>query len=312
MTAREREYAAPFVRRLSTPRLSERSDSRFVFHDAKGVIMKRALLITTAICGFYGAIGMADAQAGKITTTTTTVWTSDFPDSKATTTTFTETAEDCDDCIFLVTFNFGKGRRIKLQEGTVLAQEGQNSHVLDKIIEIGGNKDGINQAYVDRILGAKQTGQTTTDPKTGCMYIRGHSCLEYNTLVLMSDGSTKKIGEIVAGDETAYGIVHQTFIRRFDQSRTMEADFQASYNGGLYNYRGVLVTGNHAVRDGDRWMQVADTRDAVPASFDETATVGNVYNLDIEGGVIPVVNPDGELIAFLDDKQAFALHHLAA
>ncbi len=122
----------------------------------------------------------------------------------------------------------------------------------------------------------------------------------------------KKIAEIVAGDETAYGIVRQTFIRRFDHSRIMESDFQAVYGGGLYSYRGIFVTGNHAVRDGTRWVDVADTSDAIPVSAQDVAHIGNVYNLDIDGGIIPIVNPDGELIAFLDNKQAFVMERIAA
>lgn len=40
--------------------------------------------------------------------------------------------------------------------------------------------------------------------------------------------------------------------------------------------------------------------------------VGNVYNLDVEGGVIPVVDADGAIIPFLDDKQFIAARHLVA
>lgn len=293
--------------------------------------MKKILLLTTALCGFYAVDARAatgNVTTGTITTTTTEVWTQDFPDSEPRIEKSEKTEENCDEyCIVYVeagssaivggivkdsvSFSFAgdKTKNIFLAHNQNLKNlsKGKKFNIDDSRYDIAINHDLINEI---RELGIG--GVTKKDSKTGCIYIRGNSCFDYNTLVQMSDGSAKKIGEIVAGDETAYGVVRQTFIRRFDQSRTMEADFQASYNGGLYNYRGVLVTGNHAVRDGDRWMQVADTRDAVPASFDETATVGNVYNLDIEGGVIPVVNPDGELIAFLDDKQAFALHHLAA
>lgn len=274
--------------------------------------MTRFLLFTTTLTGFLTGVANVAAASGTITTTTTTVWTSDFPDGPATTTTYTLTEEDCNSCIFLVTRIREESRRIKLQEGTALDREGRNAHALDKITEIGGNKNGIDQRYVDQIMATSAPGQTTTDPKTGCMYIRGHSCFAFNTLVLMADKSVKKIGEIAIGDETTYGIVRQSFIRRFDQNRSGEADFQEVYNGGLYHYRGVLVTGNHAVRERGRWMHVADTREAVPAAAEKTAHIGNVYNLDIEGGIIPVINPDGELIAFLDGKQPFVLRHLSA
>ena len=217
--------------------------------------MKRILLLTTAVCGIYSLIGASDAQAGKITITTTTVWTSDFPNSTAKITTSTHVARDC---------NYNQ------------CPPGQ------------GNCDG----------GGNGSGNG--------------SCFEYNTLVLMSDGSTKKIGEISAGEETAYGIVHQTFIRRYDQARAGTRDFHAAYRGGLFRYRGILVTGNHAVRDGAGWMMVADAEATVPVSMEDAVHIGNVYNLDVEGGIIPIVNPGGELIAFLDDKQPFAMRRLAA
>ncbi len=137
------------------------------------------------------------------------------------------------------------------------------------------------------------------------------SCFDYNTMVLMSDGSMKRIGDIESGDETVYGVVHQKILRRFDQAYMMTEVFQRVYRGGLYDYRGILVTGNHVVHNGARWMQVADAREALPVSADDAAHIGNVYNLDVEGGIIPVVNPDGELIAFLDDKQAFVMERIA-
>lgn len=137
------------------------------------------------------------------------------------------------------------------------------------------------------------------------------SCFDYNTMVLMSDGSTKRIGDIESGDETIYGVVHQKILRRFDQAYMMTEVFQRVYRGGLYDYRGILVTGNHVVHNGARWMQVADACEALPVSADDATHIGNVYNLDVEGGIIPVVNPDGELIAFLDDKQAFVMERIA-
>ncbi len=286
--------------------------------------MKRSLLLTTAVCGFCALVGAPDVQAaGTITTTTTTVWTQDFPNgeprSEPRIDKSEKTEEDCQDsCAYLVTQNYGVsglgGNLVELIENGTISL---NYNTVKKLQDDGQlylsakEKAKLNSALIDKVK-YMEIGQSSKDPKTGCMYIKGSSCFAYNTLVSMADGSVKKIGEIVEGDETAYGIVHQTFIRRFDQSRTMESDFQEAYNGGLYNYRGILVTGNHAVRDGARWMRVADTQDAVPVGAGEAAPVGTVYNLDVEGGIIPIVNPDGELIAFLDDKQPFVLQRLTA
>lgn len=135
------------------------------------------------------------------------------------------------------------------------------------------------------------------------------SCFEYNTLVKMADGSLRKIGEIAAGDMTAYGVVRQAFIRRYDQDHMMTEAFQQTYQGGLYTYRGILVTGNHRVHHHGQWKMVADTEYAIPA---KAFHAGTVYNLDVDGGIIPVASEDGSIVNFLDDKQAFVSEYLAA
>lgn len=212
---------------------------------AKGFLMKRILLLTTAMCGLYTVMGAAEAQAN-IRTTTTTVYRKDFPENSWSTSSSSYTVEDC-------------------------GPSGDHNRGDD------GNE----------------------------------TCFAYDTRVLMSDGSVKKIGEIATGDETAYGTVHRTFIRRFNQAYMMTEMFQRVYRGGLYDYRGILATGNHVLRDGVRWMALADTPEARPVSVDAAAHIGNVYNLDVEGGIIPIVNPDGELISFLDDKQALIMERIA-
>lgn len=135
------------------------------------------------------------------------------------------------------------------------------------------------------------------------------TCFDYHTPVLMADGCIKKIGEIIIGDETAYGRVNQTFIRRFDQSLMLTKNFQQAYLGGLYRYKGVLVTGNHMVRDGQQWLYVAHASGVVPVL---DMSVENVYNLDVEGGIIPIMDEQGIVLAFLDDKQTYIAQRLSA
>lgn len=65
-----------------------------------------------------------------------------------------------------------------------------------------------------------------------------------NTLVEMIDGSLKIICDVQVGDDTRGGIVLGTL-------RSVEQEF--------YWYGGVLVTGDHLVRENTTWVRVKDS-----------------------------------------------------
>lgn len=76
-------------------------------------------------------------------------------------------------------------------------------------------------------------------------------CFDANTPVTMSDGSTTLIKDIDVGAMTKGGVVES--VRK---SLTVE--------GTRYNYHGVIVSGSHAVLEGDEWKRVEDSNDAIP------------------------------------------------
>lgn len=85
-------------------------------------------------------------------------------------------------------------------------------------------------------------------------------CFDGSTLIDMADGSKKPIREIQLGDKTRGGSVESV-----RQSYT-------AY-GTRYNYKNVLVTGSHAVKE-DKWIRVASSQYAIPVIGD-----GIVYSL---------------------------------
>jgi len=77
----------------------------------------------------------------------------------------------------------------------------------------------------------------------------------------MSNGTEKAIGEIKLGETTLGGKV---------------LAIKTSYAEGIYNYKGILVTGSHAVLHNGVWMRISET-DATPKSYN-----GIVHNLVTE------------------------------
>lgn len=73
-------------------------------------------------------------------------------------------------------------------------------------------------------------------------------CFAPGTLILLENGDQKKIEDIVIGD-FVYG------------GGEVYAVYATKWEGNVYDYNGVLVTGEHAVHDKntDKWMRVRDT-----------------------------------------------------
>lgn len=78
----------------------------------------------------------------------------------------------------------------------------------------------------------------------------GAFCFDPDTMIDMEDGSKKPIKEICIGELTRGGTVYS--VR------------QAITSGDRFEYKGVIVTGGHAVYDGCKWVRVKDLQDAKP------------------------------------------------
>jgi hypothetical protein len=82
-------------------------------------------------------------------------------------------------------------------------------------------------------------------------------CFVAGTKIQMADGSTKNVEDIDLGDETLLGGTVIGLGKAFAEE--------------IYNYKGVVVQGEHAVFDG-KWARVRDT-EATPVSFSEPTIV---------------------------------------
>ena len=77
-------------------------------------------------------------------------------------------------------------------------------------------------------------------------------CFDGMTPITMADGSVKPICELDLDDETSGGgIVESVRISKTD-------------NGTVYDYKGEIVTGSHAVKENGVWIRVEDSENAVP------------------------------------------------
>lgn len=76
-------------------------------------------------------------------------------------------------------------------------------------------------------------------------------CFHPETMVMMKDGSSRQITDLELGDETLGGKVLS--IRKAMTDK-----------GTMYNYRGVIVTGKHAVKQNGRWVRVENAEGALP------------------------------------------------
>lgn len=80
-------------------------------------------------------------------------------------------------------------------------------------------------------------------------------CFAPDEEVEMKDGGKMQISDLRLGDETAGGVVESIRLAKTDE-------------GALYNYRGVTVTGYHAVKQHGKWVRVKDAEGAVQLKGD--------------------------------------------
>ncbi len=125
---------------------------------------------------------------------------------------------------------------------------------------------------------------------TGVAAVAGTSlavfCFPANTPIIMKDGRTKPISELVVDDELVdNGLVEGMF--EFDGSETP-----------LYRYKGTLVSGSHLVYCPrvKKYMEVASHPDAVLNAI----KVDRIFCTIVSGRHVPVLNGNGGLSLFCD------------
>lgn len=98
-----------------------------------------------------------------------------------------------------------------------------------------------------------------------------NSCFHPDTLIQMQDGTKKKIRDIKLGERVLLGgeVTNMIIGKHGDVEDT-------------YNYAGVFVTGNHAVREDGRFIRVRNSRSAEKANLH----IPVVYNLVTENHVM--------------------------
>lgn len=124
------------------------------------------------------------------------------------------------------------------------------------------------------------------------------SCFTGDTLVAMADGSFKPIAQVREGDMTVAGRVSKTYVRDFDPSTQHTSASQVIYRGGLFDYNGVKVTGNHVVYEDGQWIEVADSKLSRHLPDYDTRIV---YNMDVDHAIVPVINDQEDMMYFADN-----------
>ena len=120
---------------------------------------------------------------------------------------------------------------------------------------------------------------------------RGGGCFSQGTLVVMADGQTKQIEQIRPGEVTLEGGLVRATIT-----------FVASEATPIYLYRGVHVTGDHAVRLGDgTWRRAAHAPGAVLARLEPTELY--LYDLITAHHRLMLVGRLGEQTLFADYEE---------
>lgn len=156
----------------------------------------------------------------------------------------------------------------------------QNIGMLEK--DVGRRAEFDKTRYTEQMKawGAEQqaAAQRAAGSRGG-----GGKCFAEWTEVLMEDETTKPIYEIKPGD------------RVFAGGEVIESRSYSDKDGfQLYDYKGVDLTGSHAVHEGGKWVRVADSVGAVKVN----RVVETVFTLVTEKHLICV----GETV-FADDME---------
>jgi len=119
------------------------------------------------------------------------------------------------------------------------------------------------------------------------------SCFAPGTMVKMADGSSRAIEELRIGDKTAGGAV--TGVMQY----TCDAD-------ELFDYRGTVVTGSHAVWDGEtqEWKRVRHSKEAVKMKLGKEDKPAALYCIRCEHHrVYTVAKGSDGVVTFADELE---------
>ena len=127
----------------------------------------------------------------------------------------------------------------------------------------------------------------------------GKNCFVAGTLVAMADGSTKRVENVQIGDETISGRVLHKYARGYEEALAYTDDGIIGINGGLFEYDGVITTGQHPIHLDGKWQKLGDYSEAIRHEHNDT--VKTVYNFLTESHVVPVVGTSGTVYDTADD-----------
>ena len=133
----------------------------------------------------------------------------------------------------------------------------QRQQALGSLVDLGSRAEEFNLgAALDGVGAGREAawrtyeekgGQWAADKKAAAQrQAAGGGCFVAGTLIQMEDGTEKPIEEIQIGDKTAVG-------------GKVYAVYKAAWTRPVYNYRGILVTGEHPVLENGVWKRVEDS-----------------------------------------------------
>jgi hypothetical protein len=123
----------------------------------------------------------------------------------------------------------------------------QEFNIQNALGEIGQERDAAFQTYTEE-------GKRWAAEKKAAAQRAAAGCFAEGTLIEMQDGTRKPIEEIVIGDVTLDGgRVYGTYAQAWDEE--------------IYNYGGVLVTGQHLVRENGVWLRIRDSKVAMKSEL---------------------------------------------
>lgn len=144
----------------------------------------------------------------------------------------------------------------------------QRQQALGSLVDLGSRAEEFNLgAALDEISAGREAAwrtyeekgeQWAADKKAAAQRAAsGGGCFVAGTLIQMEDGTEKPIEDIQIGDKTAVG-------------GKVYAVYKAAWTRPVYNYGGILVTGEHPVLENGVWKRVEDSESAYISKIQPT------------------------------------------